>query len=153
MGGVDLGDQYRKYYQVRMKSRKSCKYIWFLFEVCIYNSFVLHQYSAAVGRRLSYLDYRVQLASSLISNYCSRKRLGRPQSQAVPPPKRITLAHFPAKGTKGRCLFCTKGKTVWYCGQCNKRLCHTGQKDTDCYLQYHTMHGLFVSVSSPHVQL
>ena len=35
MGGVDLGDQYRKYYQVRMKSRKYYKYIfWLLFEIC-----------------------------------------------------------------------------------------------------------------------
>ena len=38
MGGVDLGDRYRKYYQVRMKSRKFYKYIfWFLFEICILN--------------------------------------------------------------------------------------------------------------------
>ena len=36
MGGVDRGDQYRKYYHVHVKSRKSFKYIfWFLFEVCV----------------------------------------------------------------------------------------------------------------------
>ena len=36
MGGVDRGDQYRKYYHVRVKSRKAYKYIfWFVFEVCV----------------------------------------------------------------------------------------------------------------------
>ena len=51
MGGVDLGDQYRKYYQVRMKSRKFYKYI--LFEICILNSFVIHRYSPCIGKTLS----------------------------------------------------------------------------------------------------
>ena len=37
MGGVERGDQYRKYYHVHVKSYK---YIfWFLFEVCVLNSF------------------------------------------------------------------------------------------------------------------
>ena len=45
MGGVDRGDQYRKYYHVHVKSRKPYKYIfWFLFEVCV-NSFILSHYS------------------------------------------------------------------------------------------------------------
>ena len=38
MGGVDTGDQYRKYH-VRVKSRKSYKYIFcFLLEVCVFNT-------------------------------------------------------------------------------------------------------------------
>ena len=143
MGGVDLGDQYRKYYQGRMKSRKFYKYIfWFLFEICILYSFVLHHYSPCIGKNLNYLDYRIELAKQLIGNYCSRKRLGRPPSSSVPPPKRITLSHFPAKTTKGRCAHCKNGRTVWHCGQCDKRLCHIGIQDTDCYLKYHTKQGL-----------
>ena len=54
MGGVDRGDQYRKYYHVRMKSRKSYKYIfWFLFETCILNSFILHRYSPCISKNLT----------------------------------------------------------------------------------------------------
>lgn len=46
MGGVDKGDQFMKYYVVRMKSRKCYKYIfWFLFEVCVLNTFILSWYS------------------------------------------------------------------------------------------------------------
>ena len=68
MGGVDLGDQYRKY-QVRMKSHKFYKYIfWFLFEICILNSYILYQYYLCIRKNLSYLDYRVQLAQQLIGN-------------------------------------------------------------------------------------
>ena len=143
MGGVDLGDQYRKY-QVRMKSHKFYKYIfWFLFEICILNSYMLYQYYyPCIRKNLSYLDYRVQLAQQLIGNYCSRKRPGRPPSSHIPPPKRITLPHFPAKTTKGRCAYCKDGCTVWHCGQCDKHLCHTGHHDTDCYLKHHIGHGL-----------
>ena len=42
MGGVDRGDRLRKYYHVHVKSRKYYKYIfWFVFEVCVLNSFIL----------------------------------------------------------------------------------------------------------------
>ena len=41
IGGVDKGDQLRQYCHVRVKSRKSYKYIfWFLFEVCVQNAFL-----------------------------------------------------------------------------------------------------------------
>ena len=48
MVGVDKGDEYRKYYQVRTKCVKNYKYIfWFLFDVVIiqmhiYNIFTHH---------------------------------------------------------------------------------------------------------------
>ena len=115
MGGVDWGDQYRKYYQVRMQSRKSYKYI--LFEVCILNSFILYRYSPCISKTLTYLEFRAELARQLIGHYCSRKRPGHPLSTAtcIPPPKRILVAHFPSKTNKGRCQNCKKGWTVWFC--------------------------------------
>ena len=63
MGGVDRGDQYRKYYHVRVKSRKSYKYIfWFLFEICVLNSFILSRYSPCTTSTPTYLSFRKQLA-------------------------------------------------------------------------------------------
>ena len=45
MGGVDKGDQIRQYYHFRLKSRKFYKYIfWFLIDVCIVNSYILHKH-------------------------------------------------------------------------------------------------------------
>ena len=92
MGGVDIGDQYRKYYQVRMKSHKAYKYIfWFLVEVCILNSFNLHRYSPIAKKPVfTFLDFRIHLAEELIGIYNSRKRLGRPPSTSTPLPKRKT---------------------------------------------------------------
>ena len=135
MGGVDLGDQYRGYYQVRMKSRKFYKYIfWFLFEICILNSSILHRYSPYIGRNLTYLEYRIELAQQLIGNYCSRKRPGCQPSTSAPAPKRISVEYFPAKTTKGRCSYCKDRRTSWHRNHCDKRLCHTGLRDTDCFL-------------------
>ena len=142
MGGVDIGDQYRHYYQVRMKSRKFYKYIfWFLFEVSILNSFVLHKYSPCFGKQLSYLNYCVELAQQLIGTYNSRKRLGRPSS-SVAAPKRMCVEHYPTKIARGRCMYCKSKQTKWYCEKCDKRLCHTGTNNSDCYLKFHRLHGL-----------
>lgn len=144
MGGVDIGDQYCKYYQVRMKLRKAYKYIfWFLVEISILNAFILHRYSPSTSttKSVHYLDFRLQLAKELIGEYNSRKRLGRPPSHSVPLPKRVTTAHFPCKSTRGRCRHCKTGHTVWFCTTCGVRLCHSGHKDNDCFLQYHSLLG------------
>ena len=40
MGGVDKGDQLRKYYHVRLKCQKNYKYIfWFAFDTTITNAY------------------------------------------------------------------------------------------------------------------
>ena len=41
MGGVDLNDQIRNNYNYHMKSRKSYRYIFFLFHLSITNAFIL----------------------------------------------------------------------------------------------------------------
>ena len=65
-----------------------------------------------IHKNLTYIDQRVVLAQQLIGNYSSRKQPGRPPSSHIPPPKRITLPHFPAKITEGRCGYCKNGRTV-----------------------------------------
>ena len=145
MGGVDIGDQYRKYYQVRMKSRKAYKYIfWFLMEICSLNAFILHRHYLTSQQKKppTYLEFRIQLAKQLIGDYNSRKRLGRPPSLAIPLPKRIPTEHFPQKSSRGRCRHCKNGFTVWFCSSCDIRLCHTGHRDTDCFLQHHGQLGM-----------
>ena len=138
MGGVDLGDQYRQYYQV---TRKFYKYIfWFMFEVCILNSFCLNHYSPCLSKKLSYLDYCVELAQQLIGNYNSRKKDGRP-STSTPRQNRL-IDHYPTTVNIGKCTFCKIRRTVWYCECCDKRLCHTGEQKTDCHLNFHVTNGL-----------
>ena len=137
MGGVDRNDQLQGYYHVRLKCRKFYKYIfWFLFDAAITNSYILyHHYVDKPDIQTGDLKtFRVELAKSLISDYCSRKRPGRLSTSV--PTKRFCQAHFPTKGAeKGRrCYYCytynhVRHETVWYCRDCNHFLCHTGKEN------------------------
>ena len=141
MGRVDRGDQYHKYYHVRMKSRKSYKYIfWFLFEVCVYNLFILSRYSPCNHPISSYLSYRQQLAKELIGQYCSRKRHVISHT-VIHADLVVNTHHFPCKSTKRTCkLHPCKRQAVWYCATCDMHLCHTGDHTTDCFLIHHARH-------------
>ena len=92
-GGVDKNDQLRKYYHVRLKSRKFYRYIfWFLFEVSLVNAYILHaHYSGATKRPLK--EFRFQVARGLIGDYNSRKRAGH----ASLTPTVFPLHHYPVK--------------------------------------------------------
>ena len=142
MGGVDLGDQHRSYYHVRMKCRKFYRYIAsFLFDVAITNSFILYC-MAHTNQKLKSLKFREILATELIGNYCSRKRPGRGGHVVKP----LALLHFPIRilcenGPKrGRCALCQQKKrrsdSPWYCRECDVWLCHQGLED-DCFLGWH----------------
>ena len=153
MGGVDRGDQLRQYYQLRQKSHKVYKYIfWFLMDVSITNAFILHNYSTSSSTRSTPLKaFRLELAKGLIGDYNSRKRAAPRAAPFVPRPRRPTsVAHFPLRRPSGskkgvaRCWYCShtrrpplRRETVWYCGECNLYLCHTGTTQTDCFLAHH----------------
>ena len=144
MGGVDKGDQLRRYYNPRMKSRKSYKYIfWFMFEVCVLNAFILSHYSPCNHPISNYLSYRRQLANELIGTYNSRKR--SVLTRTILHTDIVTNAqHYPTKTTKRTCKLhgCTR-QTVWYCPTCDLHLCHTGNHTTDCFLTHHARYNLF----------
>ena len=91
MSGVDKGDQLRGYYRVRLKCMKYYKYIfWFLFDidVSITNAFILSSYVPTTTSKHTLKKFRLMLATQLIGNYNSRRRAGRPSSNATshPPP-------------------------------------------------------------------
>ena len=140
MGGVDRGDQYRKYYHVRVKSRKSYKYIfWFLFEICVLNSFILSRYSPCTTSTPTYLSFRKQLAHELIGNYNSRRRHVISRT-VIHHHLVVNTHHFPARAPTRRVCkrhSCNR-QTYWYCGTCVKHLCHTGDHTTAQYNLYST---------------
>ena len=140
MGGVDLNDQLRGYYSVRIKGRKSYKYIWwFVFDMAVTNAYILCKNHSTLTTP-SVKDFRTQLAKELIGKFNNRKRPGRPSLES--PSQRICPSHFPKKCEKRRrCHLCNKKHnkrrdTTWYCTTCNVALCHTG-RDDDCFLKYH----------------
>lgn len=148
MGGVDRNDQMRQYYNVRTKSRKSYRYMfWFCVEVIIANTFILcRQYSNST---LTMKNCRLELAKKLIGTYNSRRRVGRPCTQQ--PSTLPVTQHFPQKLKKDgqtisrRCHHChdngRRKDTTWWCPQCEVNLCLTGEDDgTDCFKLYHHEH-------------
>ena len=135
MGGVDLGDQLRKYYSVRLKCYK---YIfWFMFDVCITNAYVLTKYVPSCERQ------------ALIGTYNSRKRARRcSNSIAVTRPTAIPDGfHAPRHHPRQRCYYCReyrnppcRRESVWQCLQCEgyPTLCLTGREDgSDCWSLWH----------------
>ena len=71
MGGVDLGDQLRKYYSVRLKCTKNYKYVfWFTFDVCITNAYILSCAILSIPTSVDHSrlkSFRVRLAKALIN--------------------------------------------------------------------------------------
>ena len=150
MAGVDKNDQLRGYYAVRTKSTKNYKYIfWFLFDVAIVNAFILYQRVPTVGKKLTLKEFRVELAKRMIGTYNSRKYRGRPttrEAQSGARRRRMKLPHYPTRATQGRCRHCssTHGRTTtWYCSECELRLCHTGDAESDRFLKHHLSAGLY----------
>ena len=151
MRGVDRGDQIRGYYKTRTKCRKFYKYIfWFLFDTVITNSYVLHKHYRAdltISKNMTMKQFRLQLADSLIGDYCSRKKLGRTAlPNAVRP---VQLIHVPvtktenSKKKRSKCTLCirrhVRKDTQWQCKGCSVWLCFTGTTN-DCFNKWHTHH-------------
>ena len=141
MGGVDRNDQLRGYYNVKIKTIKSYKYLFFAaFDVAITNAFIASKFFPQLKEK-TLKHFRLRLADLLIGDYNSRKRRGRPSIQ--PAQKRFCSAHFPVKHSKkgNRCNFCSnylgrRRETIWFCKDCKKYFCHTGKED-DCFYIYH----------------
>ena len=142
MGGVDRGDQLRGYYSCQSRSRKFYKYIfYFLLDTAITNAYILHTRYTESPTCKHVKDFRVDLAKSLIGDYCSRRRPGRGSTALHSLPVR----HFPVKKEgsssrmkRGRCALCSqKRDSNWWCEQCRVWLCHTGIAKSDCFLQWH----------------
>ena len=110
---VDRGDQLRGYYCCRTKSRKFYKYIfYFLLDVAITNAFILMKKHTNKGSKMTIKDFRLELASELIGDYCSRRRRGRTSSSSI---RSLPLRHFPVKVNDDSCP--TKRKRD-NCAQC-----------------------------------
>ena len=156
MGGVDLGDQLRGYYHMRMKCRKFYQYVAkFVLDVAITNAFILYK-NAHPTTKVNVLTFRHVLSEELIRDYCSKRRPGRSSNLIHTKP----LQHHPFRiqnpngGFKrGRCALHMESRkrkdTQWFCHDCGVRLCHPGTEDDDCYFKWHKRR-LLQSTARPH---
>jgi hypothetical protein len=142
MGGVDLHDQYRSSYSTTRKAKKWWRYMWwFLFDVCLINSYICMKESRnhvlvtrrGRERRRTQLEFRMQLAEQLIGEYRgSRKRRVPSNIDAK------GQGHWPTwLGSKGRCRMCSefhiRHEVHVACTACKIHLC----VDKDCFARYH----------------
>ncbi len=127
---------------LRVGSFTSMYNYYFLFDVAITNSYILHKnFTSNTIRNVK--QFRLQLAKELIGTYCSRKTSGR----SCGLPRTLALQHFPlricpqpsAKRCKrGRCGYCSQlHKSSWMCQECGVWLCHDGNNETDCFYLWH----------------
>ena len=104
MGGVDLHDQNRRYYNLALKAVKWWRYLfWFLLDVSIINSFIL--YKETVDKPMSHLQFQLQLSEELIGRFCARKKAGRPCSSQPVGPSNV-LEHVYDRVVAGRAGCC-----------------------------------------------
>ncbi|XP_029833924.2 piggyBac transposable element-derived protein 4 [Ixodes scapularis] len=150
MGGVDKSDQNLSYYPAVRDGQKVYykKIFRHLFDMCVYDSFVLYKKQ---GGALSQLDYRLDLVEKVIAanhDESQRKKVGRKSDNEA---TRLTARHFvsfiPPTENKQlptrRCVVCCKAsstggtkirkETRYWCKDCNVAVCVI-----PCFEIYHT---------------
>lgn len=153
MGGVDLMDQNKACYEVDRKSK--IKYYLRLFfdlmDIGMNNSYVVYKKMAETtnnsSKILTSLEFRQEVARSLIADYSCRKRsaydspvVTKKRALVFTQPNRSTISHVPVKvDARNRCAQCSMSnlynRSNNICQICNVTLCFT--KDRDCFALYH----------------
>lgn len=144
MGGVDLMDQKKVYYEFDRKSK--CRFymrLFFdLFEICIHNTFIIQsKLNINEKTNMTSLEFRSALSTQLINGFISRKiSIGicnRSKKLLISKQK----PHVMKKNTHGwkRCYQCKNvgkyNRTNVYCEQCNVFLCFTASRQ--CFDYFH----------------
>ena len=159
MGGVDIADQYRSYYNTqRRETRNWIPLFNWLLDISIINSFLLYKLASdpETGYELTWklpdithspqLAFRRELATMLLQQNPMRPKLKKIPSYftlatEMPPPARGPMKHSPMRAANRRqCLYCrfhptdppmTIPRTYWACSACLVHLCLT------CFGYYH----------------
>ena len=156
MRGVDRGDQLVGFYNVGRRSRKWWKRCFsYLLECSLLNAYVLHGlayphlHQAKGRKKFDFLQFRLEVATSLINSFCSRQRAANQDGDCLTR-RNVALGHWPTKVENKRdCIVCMKKHTRLNlpraevrhqtrnkCSHCDVYLCI--EKDRNCFAKYHT---------------
>lgn len=152
MGAVDRSDNFISSYQFMRKSKKWYRKTFFwLLEVAIVNSYILHKevQKQHQVKPMTHHQFRKSLVRDLVAERMalptSRSRRGRPirPGQTIPTLQRLNgKPHFMQKRPKGsaRCVVCLKKglrkETIFYCKTCDDT---PALHPEVCMEAYHTM--------------
>ena len=143
MNGVDIQDQFRQVYNIKLRKRKWWLSIWFfLLETCICNAYLSYRtYMKVTGREadiMSHFDFRLKLAHQLAP--VPKKRKKRSGGSKV----RIEMEHYPSKVENNEngfwmtrdCVHCKKirkerKRTIYECQYCCSAL------HPECFKDFH----------------
>ena len=119
MGGVDLSDQKRQYYECSRRAKKLWRYLlWFAVDVCVVNARIL-MLLADNFPNLSQLQFRLELIEAFISDFSSRQHSTTEGT--------VQAHHWPVSMSKGRCKRCLKNHKITFCRMgcelCGLRIC------------------------------
>jgi hypothetical protein len=161
MGGVDVADQYRHYYNTQITARRTWVPIFFwLLDTAIVDSFLI--YNKCNGK-LSHKEFRLSLAWNLVTsgwsegennndeNIPSKSSFARINSDSTLPEVRNKPGqHLPRRGLRSACYLCryirikeegkaTKSecRTQVWCKVCEVPLCFNEERD--CYTEFHEL--------------
>lgn len=146
MGGVDLMDQKKVYYEYdrRSKWRFYIRLFFDLFELCVHNSFIIYKkvlLNNSCAIKVNSIEFRAALANELESSFNSRKRAfseaTKTRTHLLSKPK--SFHKMEKLDNWKRCSHCATNKrysrTNVFCKQCNLFLCFTSSRD--CFGVYH----------------
>jgi len=140
MGGVDLGDQKVRIYDLDRKNTKWWKKVIFrTLTVCVVNAWIICQ--ELRKKKFPLLQFLVPLSESLIQGGKSESKVQRRAEAGRPSDRLRTMAknnmgHMVSQGkTRRRCALCASKKiesrTKIVCTTCKVALC------IDCFKPYH----------------
>lgn len=148
MDGVDLADMLVALYRTQL-----CGHRWYLplfsqiLDICVNNAWLLYRRGAEdKSKIMASKEFRYEIYQSLISferSISTNKHNKNVQIIKKPVAERPIdavgydqVGNLPTFTSKGRCKYCTKGQTKFYCQKCKGRLCLV--EDHNCYYEYHT---------------
>jgi hypothetical protein len=158
MNGVDLTDQYRVSYNLRIKTKKwwTPLFFWML-ETCIVNAYLSYRHYLSsilqVPKKeiLSHAEFRAQLAHQLMNEAAAglsmkkRKRTTKKSPSNWAEERLQQGSHWPVKEMKNskgnyqardchvcKDIFQVKKRSIYYCSACNIPL------HPECFARYHT---------------
>lgn len=141
MGGVDLIDQRKSYYELDRKSkfRFYLRIFFDLMDISCVNAFIV--FNQRFPKRMKLVQFKEAVADSLTRRFSSRKR-SFPQSRQIQPAKIIKTSadHLPVfRDSRRRCVYCSQTKeeqrTFIECSTCNVSLCLV--KNRNCFQEFH----------------
>ncbi|KAH9635667.1 hypothetical protein HF086_001458 [Spodoptera exigua] len=155
MGGVDLADMLVALYRTPFRGHR-----WYLpifsqmLDICINNAWLLYRRDMKARhdtkKQKSLKTFTIEILESLrkfertktsdIGRLSSNSiaTIQKPVAERLPDAERYDqIGHYPKIIiTRGRCMYCTKGQTKFFCQKCEIRLCL--MPDRNCFLEYHT---------------